>query len=104
MSIFVILILALGVMAYIGYPFWGHQETVLPVKRRGNRITSPQPAQIEDFQDELELDREAGRIEEQDYAALAPSDAEDEIERRVRELRKKRAETQNAKPSKRIKR
>ena len=105
MNTFVILIVALGVIAYVGYPFWSQKGTEFRTRQRRAPAT---PRPIDPELDELELDREAGRLQAQDYAALQESgitssdtpeaeDTEDEIERRVRALREKRAKTQSTK-------
>jgi hypothetical protein len=102
-NIFVILIMALGVIAYVGYPFWSQNGTEFRARQR----RAPATARPVDLGlEELELDREAGRLQAEDYAALqqagitssdTPEDTEDEIERRVRALREKRTKTQSTK-------
>lgn len=105
MYIFVILIMALGVIAYVGYPFWSQNGTESPARQRRVPAT---PRPVDPGLEELEMDREAGRLQAEDYAALRQSgitasgtleakDAEDEIERRVRALREERAKTQGTK-------
>lgn len=107
MDIFVILIMTLGVIAYVGYPFWKQKETEFRTRQRRAPAT---PRQIDPELDELELDRDAGRLEAEDYATLQQSglpasdtpeakDAEDEIERRVQALREERAKTRSKKRS-----
>lgn len=113
MTILGILLLAAAVMAYVSYPLW----TSEPTAQAGGRKSRPKaglestpvsaPAPTSDA-DELELDRQIGRLDEQDYAVLRgtrPADStkasvgqghgedneDDEIERRVRALRQERA-------------
>ena len=107
MEVFVILTMALGVMAYVGYPFWSRKGTEFRARQRPAPAT---PRSISPELDELDLDREAGRLEARDYAilqqsALVESDIpeadamDDAIERRVRALRAKRAKTPGTKRS-----
>ena len=97
MDILIILIMVLGVVAYVGYPLWGSGADPRAGKRRKPAV-APAAGPLPD-QEELELDREAGRLAVEDYAGLRGSEAlpsagevEDEIERRVRALRAKRAQ------------
>jgi hypothetical protein len=95
-EILVVLIMALVVVAYVGYPFWSQKEEPSTARRPAQAAPGP----IAPDMDELDLDREAGRLEADDYASLkqtaesAVSGADrtdDEIERRVRALRARRA-------------
>jgi hypothetical protein len=117
MIVLVIVLLALAVMAYVSYPLWTPQMNV-PARestpRSGGRqsrskaefAVAPEslPASVSDV-DELDLDRRAGRLDEQEYAVLQGArpttktvtgierepKEDDEIEQRVRALRQERA-------------
>jgi len=85
----VVVFMALGLMAAVGYPLWkGVREDVLPafaaelLVQDGVAYTDP---------DELALDRALGRVgDEGEAMAVARVDLEEELERRVAVLRQGR--------------
>jgi hypothetical protein len=122
MIVLVIIALVAAVLAFVSYPLWAPAESKPAVaatasaKSRSKaggksapRPSSPVPQPRESVRsdiadaEELELDRQTGRLDEADYAALrrGPVAAsggqgrqnreEDEIEQRVRALRQERA-------------
>ena len=124
MIMLVAIALAAAVLTYVSYPLWTPQSkpavaAATPAKSRSKsgakstpRPSSPvpqPPARASVFADmadaeELDLDRQTGRLDEADYAALQGGPAavsagqgqqedreEDEIEQRVRALRQERA-------------
>ncbi len=111
MSILGMLLLGAAVMAYVSYPLWNSEPTPRASGRKSKARaglepkSAPAPAPVSDV-DELELDRQIGRLDEQEYAALQNMPAavvgpgreqdqqdkeDDDIERRVRALRQERA-------------
>jgi hypothetical protein len=113
MIVLVIVVLALAVMAYVSYPLWTSQTRESTAAASGSRSRSKarfepapvsRPSPVTDA-DELELDRQIGRLDEQEYAVLrgaqsVPKPAsgverepneDDDIERRVHALRQERA-------------
>lgn len=96
-----VVIMGLAVIAFVGYPFWSQEEP-----RSARRPAHAAQGSVLPDLDELDLDREAGRLEADDHAGLQqtaesdvsrPDVTDDEIERRVRALRAERAKARDGK-------
>ena len=125
MIILVVVALALAVMAYVSYPLWASRAKTVgrPAGAPVRSAASKPVRQREDAPSdagELDLDRQAGRLDEQEYTVLmegvrasgkaSPGEVlpdgaslqaeDDEIERRVRALRQERARQRSQPKSK----
>lgn len=100
MTILALVILAAIVAAYVGYPLWRKAPAAERAERAARRTPAAAPPPAVDVE-EIELDRAAGRLDADDFEALAktrptaddaaPAADGDDIERRVAALRRQRA-------------
>ncbi|HID63465.1 MAG TPA: zinc ribbon domain-containing protein [Anaerolineae bacterium] len=104
MATLVVVVLALLVVAFVGYPLFAGKGTV-PEGQRGRRRDSSlqqvvvQQGVVYADREEAELDRALGRLAEADavVAVEAKAEVDEEIEKRVRALRRKRKRARPAK-------